>query len=235
QLDQLGLDRLGEDGLGSEKNLETLRELVARAKSKGWVVPLHFGGASVPGSSVVDAEYAFEIQPTVVSHINGGPTARPRSEVLSLVEDSPFNIEIVFAGNLSIAQMVVNELINRSELQRLQFGTDTPSGTGVVPIGILRLLTELSSATNATPAQLICCATGETLSNYHRQDEGVIQRGARADLVVLGAPMGGESESVKESMISGNVPSVAMTMVGGTIERTASKVTPPPEKKVVLS
>lgn len=233
-LDNVGVDKLGEIGLGSEKDINAIIELVDHAKKKGWVAPLHFGGASVPGSSVVDADYAFEVKPTVISHINGGPTARSIEEALSLVLESDFNIEVVFAGNQEVARSVIAELERTGELSRLQFGTDTPSGTGVAPIAMLRLITECASWTHVPVEQLICCASGETFKKYNRAGQGLVRAGSPADLVVLSQPQGGSRPSVFDSMHAGNVPSVALAMIDGHIERIGSKVTPPPEIEVII-
>lgn len=245
-----GVRLLGEIGLGSEKRVERIAELVAHAKNLGWVAPLHYGGASVPGSSVVGLDMATAVQPTVISHANGGPTARPLEEVLELIDHTDCAIEIVFAGNMRAAAAIVAHLAGRAELHRLQLGTDTPSGTGVVPLGMLRLLTELAAATGIAPEELLCAATGDTAARYGlsaaepgqrgesghaSSDLGRIVPGAVADLVVLDAPLGAELPDAFSAMRAGNVPAVAGVFIDGVLAVGKSVATPPPLRALGLA
>lgn len=234
-LHELGVRKLGEVGLGSEKDISVVEALAAHAKRLGWVVPLHFGGASVPGSSVVGLDYALQIRPTVISHANGGPTARPMHEVLRVVEELDAAIEVVFAGNASRAQEIVRVLSELGALERLQFGTDTPSGTGSVPLGMLRVITECSCAAEVAPEVLIACASGIAAERYGLHDRGIIERGRLGNLVVLDAPRGGEAKDALSSMRLGNVPAVAAVVVNGSIEVSASNTTPPPISRISIT
>ncbi|MBO1901742.1 hypothetical protein J4H92_07220 [Leucobacter weissii] len=247
-LHRLGVRRLGEIGLGSEKDPGRIAALVAFARSLGWVAPLHFGGASVPGSSVVDGDLARAVAPTVISHANGGPTARPVEEVLELIEETDAAIELVFAGNSRAAATIARNLAERGELHRLQFGTDTPSGTGVVPLGLLRAVTEAVSLGGLDPVDALCAATGVTAERYglvapvppgasggagSERGLGRIAAGAAADLVVLAPALGSESEDAAESMRRGNLPAVALVVVDGEVAVRRSSTTPPPARPVI--
>ena len=254
ELHALGVRMLGEIGLGSEKDPSRLAELVAYARRLGWVAPLHFGGASVPGSSVVGLDLAMALDPNVISHANGGPTARPVEEVLHLIDHGDTAIELVFAGNTRTGVEIVRRLSERNEMHRLQFGTDTPSGTGVVPIGLLRVVTEMAALGGVDPAVMICAATGSTANRYGlvpRSGDsalpertgspdalapgsplGRIAEGGVADLVILDTPLGSETPDALEAMRSGNVPAVAAVFVDGELEISRSSVTPPPANSV---
>ncbi|MGO1543389.1 MAG: amidohydrolase family protein [Gulosibacter sp.] len=234
ELHELGVKMLGEIGLGSEKDTAKISELVAYAISLGWVAPLHFGGASVPGSSVVGIDMAREVRPTIISHINGGPTSRGDDEIFELLEESEVAVEVVFAGNMKMMRKVVEKLIDRGELSRLQFGTDTPSGTGVVPLGMLRLLTEATSGTELDPATALSLASGGTARRYGLAGRGVITEGAHADLIILDAAKGGSSSTLFDAMRDGNVPAVSLVMVDGVVEVAKSSVTPPPSRPVTI-
>lgn len=229
-----GVTKLGEIGLGSEKDLGRMAELVAHARSLGWVAPLHFGGASVPGSSVVDLEMALALKPSVISHANGGPTARPLAEVDHLIDHTDGALEVVFAGNTRVAVHIVRRLIERAEIDRLQFGTDVPSGTGVVPLGMLRLLTEAIGFGGLDPAVAFSVATGSTAGRYGLTDLGRIAPTLRADLVIIDSALGSEDADPFDSMRRGNIPAVAGVLIDGELLVQKSAATPPPTRALSL-
>lgn len=232
RLDARGITKLGEIGLGSEKDTARIAELVAHARSLGWVAPLHFGGASVPGSSVVALDMALAVKPSVISHANGGPTARPVSEVTHLIDHTDAAIELVFAGSSAAMRRILEHSLAEDTLHRLQFGTDTPSGTGVVPLGMLRVLTEAVTFSGLPPAAAICLATGTTAERYGIERTGRIEAGAVADLVILDNPLGSEAEDALDAMRIGNVPAVAGVFVDGEPTVRGSAATPPPTRNV---
>ncbi len=51
------------------------------AKKYGMKVMMHTGGTSIPGSSTIGFEDVVTAKPTVVSHVNGGPTSIPIEDV----------------------------------------------------------------------------------------------------------------------------------------------------------
>ena len=77
----------------------------------------------------------------------------------------------------------------RARLDRLIIGNDAPSGTGVIPLGVLRTLSLLAWLGDLAPAEAIACATGNTARVY-RLNRGLIAEGREADLVVCDAPIG---------------------------------------------
>lgn len=249
-LHSIGVRMLGEIGLGSEKNVDRIAELVLFARELGWVAPLHFGGASVPGSSVVAADMAYAVRPSVISHANGGPTSRPVEEVFELIEHTDAAIELVFAGNSKTAAQIVARLADRGELHRLQFGTDTPSGTGVVPLGMLRAITESVSFGGIEAYAALCAATGNVADRYglhagarvgaqpplgtiaDRAKLGKIAPGAAADLIALSPALGSDARDVSESMRLGNLPAIALVVVDGEIAVQRSVATPPPSTPI---
>ena len=231
-LHSVGVTKLGEIGLGSEKDLGRMSELVAYARSLGWVAPLHFGGASVPGSSVVDLEMALALKPSVISHANGGPTARPLDEVVHLIDHTDAAIEVVFAGNPRATMEIIRRLIDRAEIGRLQFGTDVPSGTGVVPLGMLRLLTDAICFAALDPAVAFCAASGSTARRYGHNDLGMIEAGRRADLVIIDSAKGSEDADAFDTMRRGNVPAVSGVLIDGGVAVEKSVATPPPTRTV---
>ena len=225
-----GVRVVGEIGLGSVKDPDEAAEMCRWAKERGMVVMMHSGGTSIPGSSVVGAAEIMTVQPSVVSHINGGPTAMSAEEAAEVVTQTDAAIEIVQCGNVKrVAQ--VTELINeRGEAHRLILGNDAPSGTGVVTLGILRNISWLASLGGMDPALAICAATGNTARIYEL-NRGRIAENCEADLVFLDASMGSAGSDLLSSLLEGDTPGISMVMVDGEIVVAKSRNTPPPVRK----
>lgn len=222
-----GVRLLGEIGLGAVIEPEELRPLVGWARARGWIVPMHIGGASVRGSHVVGAELAVAVQPDVASHTNGGPTARPLREIERIVAETTAAIEVVQAGNIRALVDIVRLLEQEEQLHRLQIGTDTPSGTGVIPLGVLRVVAYCCALGGLDPELVLCCATGQVAGRYDL-DVGVLEPGRPADLVALDAPVGGTANTAFDALRTGDVPGVALVVVDGEVLVTRSRVSPPP-------
>jgi enamidase len=231
QMADAGVWLLGEIGLGAVIAADELAPLVGWARARGWIVPMHIGGASVPGSSVVGAELALAVQPDIACHANGGPTARPLEEIEQILEGTAAAIEVVQAGNTRALRDIVALLRRRDAVDRLQIGTDTPSGTGVIPLGILRTIAYCCALGGLEPELAICAATGQTAARY-RLPSGRITAGASGDVVVLDAPVGGTTRTALDALAAGDVPGVAMVVVDGEIQLTRSRVSPPPIRAV---
>jgi len=221
-----GVHIVGEIGLGSVKTPEEAAPMVRWAKKHGMTVMMHTGGTSIPGSSTVTADQVIKTEPDVVSHINGGPTAVSMEEVEKLVTQTTFALEFVHCGNPKVAVETARLMAENNALQRGIIGNDAPSGTGVVPLGILRVLNHLASLTPVTPEQAICMATGNT-ARVHKLNRGIIEEGREADLVVMDTPMGSVGDDALSAIEAGDVPGVSMVLVDGEIVVTKSRNTPP--------
>jgi enamidase len=228
-----GVWLLGEIGLGGIVAPEDAMPMVAWARDRGWIVPMHIGGASVPGSAVVGAELALALQPDIASHTNGGPTARPIVEIEQILEGTQAAIEVVQAGNIRALRDIVVLLRERDAVARLQIGTDTPSGTGVIPLGILRTIAYCSALGGLDPDIAYCAASGQTAKRY-KLEQGRIAVGAPGDLIVLDAPIGGTTRTALDALATGDVPGIAMVAVDGVIQIQKSRVSPPPMRTVTL-
>lgn len=234
EMQEAGVRLVGEVGLGSTIDPEQLRAPLAEARARGWVIPLHVGGASVPGSHVVPGDLVLELQPDVISHANGGPTARPFAEIEAAIAGSTAAIEVVQAGNTRALVRIVEHLDRQGLLARLQFGTDSPSGSGIMPLGILRTLAYAVAFAGIDPVAAVCCATGEVAARYGL-DIGVLAPGRPADLVVLDVALGGQGATALDSFTVGDIPSVALVMVDGEVVVQPSRVTPPPTHRPVVT
>jgi enamidase len=201
--------------------------MVAWARRLGWIVPMHIGGASVPGSAVVGSDLALAVQPDIACHTNGGPTARPLTEIEQILDGTQAAIEVVQAGNIRALRDIVSLLRRRDAVDRLQIGTDTPSGTGVIPLGMLRTIAYCCALGGLDPDLAICAATGQTAARY-KLDSGRVAVGAAGDVVVLDAPVGGTTSTALDALAIGDTPGIAMVVVDGEIQVAKSRVTPPP-------
>ncbi|MFO8088804.1 MAG: amidohydrolase family protein [Desulfatiglandaceae bacterium] len=229
-----GVRVVGEIGLGSVKQPEDAAPMVEWAREFGMTVMMHTGGTSIPGSSTVTADQVIRTNPHIASHVNGGPTAVALEEVKRLVNETKLAIEIVHCGNPKMAVQAANLCVNAKALDRMIIGNDAPSGTGVVPLGVLRVINHLASLTDVKGVEAVCMATGNTARLY-KLNRGFITEGKEADLVIMDAPMGSIGEDAVSAIEAGDVPGVAMIFVDGEIVVSKSRNTPPPKRKPTVS
>ena len=224
-----GVRVVGEIGLGSVKEPADAAPMVKWAKELGMTVMMHTGGTSIPGSSTVTAEQVIQTDPHIASHINGGPTAVALDEVKRLVNETELALEIVHCGNPKVAVDAANLCIEAGALERVIIGNDAPSGTGVIPLGILRVINHLASLTAVKPEEAICMATGNT-ANLYKLNRGMIAEGMEADLVIMDAPMGSVGDDALSAIEAGDVPGIAMVLVDGQVVVGKSRNTPPTKR-----
>ena len=175
---------VGEIGLGSVKTGKDAAPMVRWAKKHGMTVTIHTGGPSIAGSNPISAEVVLEADPHVVGHINGGTTSMSEREIDSLVATS-MALEIVHCGNGKTALHTLRPRHRRARAHRIIIGNDAPSGTGVVPLGILRVIAHLASLGGVAPEAAICMATGNTARVYGLP-VGMIAAGPRGGLLHRG-------------------------------------------------
>ena len=145
ELAAAGVKFLGEVGLGSVKDGITGRRMVAWARKYGIQSTIHTGGPSIPGSSLIDKDMVLETDADVIGHVNGGHTALPDDQIVALCERSPRALEIVHNGNERAGLLALRTAKELKQLHRVILGTDSPAGSGVQPLGILRMISMLSS------------------------------------------------------------------------------------------
>jgi enamidase len=222
-----GVHIVGEVGLGSVKDPELAAPMIQWAKDCGMTVMMHTGGTSIPGSSTVTADMVMRANPDIASHVNGGPTAVALDEVRQLITQTDIALEIVHCGNPLMAVEAAKLFVENKVLHRVIIGNDAPSGTGVVPLGILRVINHLAGLTPITAAQAICMATGNT-ARIHKLNRGIIETGREADFVIMDTPMGSVGKDALAAIAAGDVPGVAMVIVDGKVVVSKSRNTPPP-------
>lgn len=228
-----GVRIVGEIGLGSVKTPEDARPMVRWAKQNGMVVMMHTGGTSIPGSSTVGAEQVMAVEPDVVSHINGGTTAMSVAEVEKLIKETSYALEIVHCGNMKVAVEAAGLIAQAKAKQRVVIGNDAPSGTGVVPLGILRVMALLAGLSPIRPEEAVCMATGNTARLYGLP-RGIIEPGMEADLVVMDTPLGSVGRDALSAMAAGDIPGISMVLVDGQVLVQKSRNTPPATRQAFV-
>ena len=232
ELSEDGVWLVGEIGLGSVKAANEAKTMVEWAKKYGMKVLMHVGGTSVPGSSTVTCDDVLIVNPTVACHLNGGPTSIPVSEAKRVIEKTDCAIEIVHCGNPMSALEICNFMKTKGMLNRLIIGNDAPSGTGVIPLGVWRMINFISSLCSIPAEVAVCCATGNT-KNVFSLSHGIVKVGEDADLQIIDAPMGSAGKDAKAAIEVGDIPGIAMVIIDGVIKTHVSRNTPPPVRKTV--
>jgi len=226
ELADAGVRLLGEIGLGSVKAGEEARTMVAWARKYGIQSTIHTGGPSVPGSGYIDKDVVLEADADIIGHINGGHTSLPLAHVCELCEKSSRAIEIVHNGNEKVAIEAARAALDLKCPHRIILGTDGPAGSGVQPLGILRMVS-LLSAVAGIPAELVFCfATGNT-ARMRGLDCGLVEVGRAADFVFMDRAQHTAGKTLLESVALGDIPGIGMVMIDGVVRCGRSRNTPP--------
>ncbi|RWC58201.1 amidohydrolase family protein [Mesorhizobium sp.] len=226
-LAEAGVTLVGEVGLGGVKDGPTGRQMIAWARKYGMTSMTHTGGPSLPGSGRIGADVVLEVDADIVAHVNGGPTALPDTEIRLICEKGSRALEIVHNGNLRTGLFVLDLARQRGELSRVILGTDSPAGSGVQPLGILRTLTMLASLSGIAPEVAFCLASGNTARVRGLDDRGLIEVGRAADLIFMDQAIGGAGDGLLDSVALGNLPGIGMVVIDGVVRTGRSRNTPP--------
>ena len=220
-----GVGLVGEIGLGSVKTGAQAAPMVAWAKAHGMIVTFHTGGPSIAGSTAIGADEVLEARPHIVGHVNGGTTAMNDDDIERLVA-TDMAIEIVQCGNGRAALHAARTAEAIGGLDRVILGNDAPSGTGVIPLGILRTMAHLAALGGIAPEMAIALATGNT-ARVHGLDVGVIEPGRAADVCLVDAPIGSAASTALEALAIGDLPGISMVLVDGKVMLGRSRNTAP--------
>jgi enamidase len=229
ELADAGVRYLGEVGLGGVKDGATARKMVAWARKYGINSTIHTGGPSIPGSGLIDKDVVLEADTDVIGHINGGHTALPDDQIVCLCEGCKRGLELVHNGNERAALLTLRTARELGQLERVILGTDGPAGSGVQPLGIIRMVAMLSSLGGVPAEVAFCFATGNT-ARMRALDCGLIEVGRSADFVFMDRAQHSAGRTLLESVQLGDLPGVGMTVIDGIVRSQRSRNTPPAEK-----
>ena len=229
ELADAGVTLLGEVGLGSVKAGETAAQMVKWARKYGIQSTIHTGGPSIPGSGLIDKDVVLEADADIIGHINGGHTALPDDQITCLCESCTRGIEIVHNGNERAGLLAMRTAFEIGQSERIILGTDAPAGSGVQPLGILRMIAMLSSLGDIPPEIAFCFATGNT-ARMRELDTGIVEVGKSADFILIDSAQHAPGKTMLESIHQGNLPGVGMTIIDGIVRTQRSRNTPPAER-----
>jgi len=206
--------RLAKAGFGGVKTAYDYVPLVADAKAAGLITTCHTGGSSIPGSGAITGDHLLKMHPHVSFHINGGPTAMPDRGFERVIKESEIALQVCTAGNLRTTLLCARLADQLGAFDRFIIATDTPTGSGIMPLGMLYTIAHLASLTELPPERFICAATGSNARVYGL-DSGLLRPGKAADIALIDAPDGGTQTSALAAIKHGDIAAVGAVIAAG--------------------
>jgi enamidase len=205
---------LAKAGFGAVTTAYDYVPLVHDAKAAGLITTCHTGGSSIPGSGAITGDHLLAMHPHVSFHINGGPTAMPDRDFERVIKESGIALQVCTAGNLRTTLLCARLAEEHDAFDRFIIGTDTPTGSGVMPLGMLYTIAHCASLTDMTPERFVCAATGSNARVYGL-DSGFLAAGKAADIVLLDAPDGGTQRSALAAIKNGDIAAIGGVVTAG--------------------
>lgn len=225
--------RLAKLGFGRFATAADALPLVRWAQKHGIIVMAHSGGASIPGSTPLMADDILLLAPDVAGHVNGGTTALQDHGAERLVREGAMVLQLVQAGNLRSALLIAGLARELNVLHRVTIASDTPTGTGVMPLAVLKSIAEIASLGGVPPAQAFALATGN-VARVYGGNAGLIAEGREADFLIMDAPSGSAARTALEAIAIGDIPGISAVVIDGAIRAFPSRNTPRPNREARL-
>jgi enamidase len=223
---------LAKAGFGGVKTPYDYEPMIAWARKHGMISMVHTGGSSIPGSSGIWADHLIKIKPDVSFHVNGGPVAMPDEDFPRLVHESNIALQVCTAGNLRTTLLLGDMVREADQFDRFLIATDTPTGSGIMPLGMMYTITHLASLTKMPVEWAIAAATGNNAKVYKR-NSGFLQVGKDADVVVIDACVGGSKSDALDALRNGDIAAVGAVITDGVPRFVGkSRNTPAPNKRI---
>ena len=196
---------------------------------------MHTGGASIPDSSAITGDHLLDMRPDVSFHVNGGPVAMPDEDFPRVINESEIALQICQAGNIRTALMCLDLAVKAGQYDRFLIATDTPTGTGVMPLGMIKSVVEMACLSEHSAEMMIAAATGNVAKVY-RLDSGFIGVGKNADVLIVDAPLGGSKGTALEAIKHGDFPAFAAAFTVGVPRFIGrSRNTPPSTRRIRIA
>jgi enamidase len=206
--------RLAKAGFGAVKTAYDYVPLVKAAKDAGLITTCHTGGSSIPGSGAITGDHLLAMHPHVSFHINGGPTAMPDADFERVIAESQIALQVCTAGNLRTTLLCAKLADKLGAFDRFIIATDTPTGSGIMPLGMLYTIAHCASLTDMEAGRFICAATGSNARVYGL-NAGHLAPGKDADIVLIDAPDGGTQTTALDAIKHGDIAAVGAVMTAG--------------------
>ena len=224
-----GMRIIGEVGIGSLKNPVRAGELSTYARDLGMTVHMHCGCTSDrgPGGDAhpyFSADDVMTVKPTIASHANTFASLSDADIDMLCTDDGPPFVEVVQAGGTRSMIRVVERLVEADALDRLLIGTDTPTGFGITPLGMLKTIGDVASLGGIAPDVAWAIASGQNARAFG-VETNTVEIGANADVVVIDASLGSVEDDVTAAIAAGEFPGVAVVIIDGIVRIEGSLCT----------
>jgi enamidase len=144
-------------------------------------------------------------------------------------------LQVCTAGNLRTTLLCARLAEQHGAFDRFIIATDTPTGSGIMPLGMLYTIAHCASLTDMPPEKFICAATGNNARVYEL-DSGLIAPGRDADVVLIDAPDGGTQSTALAAIKHGDIAAIGAVVTAGVPRFVGrSRNTPGTTRKVRLS
>ncbi len=205
---------LAKAGFGAVKTSYDYVPLVQNAKAAGLITTCHTGGSSIPGSGAITGDHLLAMRPHVSFHINGGPTAMPDADFERVIVESDIALQVCTAGNLRTTLLCAKLADRLGAFDRFIIATDTPTGSGIMPLGMLYTIAHCASLTGLAAERFVCAASGSNARVYNL-DSGLLAPGKAADIVLIDAPDGGTQASALAAIQHGDIAAIGGVLTAG--------------------
>jgi enamidase len=224
--------RLTKAGFGAVETPYDYVPMIKAARSVGMITTVHTGGASIPGSSPITGDHLLAMQPDVSFHINGGPVAMPDKDFERIILESDMALQVCTAGNLRTTLLCAELAVKHDHFDRFIIATDTPTGSGIMPLGMIYTMTHLAGLGGMAPEHAVCAATGNNARIYDLE-AGFLQPGKAADVVIMDAPLGGTQTTALDAIGHGDIVAIGAVITQGVPRFVGrSRNTPPTTRPV---
>ena len=226
---------LAKAGFGAVNSASEYINLVSEARNAGLFTTLHTGGASIPGSFPITGEDLLKINPHVSFHINGGPVAMEDKYFEIVARETNIAMQVCTAGNLRAAILCAEMARKHNAFERFLVATDTPTGSGVMPLGLIYTISQIASLADFEVTELIAAASGNVAKCYGL-NSGFLEVGCDADVVLIDAPLGGTESNALAALKHGDPCAIGAVITAGVPRFVGrSKNSPPPLRKIEVT
>ena len=223
---------LAKAGFGAVVSPYDYAPMVGWARKHGMITTVHTGGSSIPGSSGIWCDHLIRMNPHVSFHVNGGPVAMPDEDFPRIVNESEIALQVCTAGNLRTLLWLADLVRKAKQMHRFIIATDTPTGSGIMPLGMMYTITHLASLAKMPPEVAIAAATGSNARVY-RLNSGFLAPGKDADVVLLDACVGGSKKEALDALANGDIAAVGAVVTDGVPRFVGrSRNTPAPIRRI---